>query len=115
MKQQLEKKLTLYEEVWSLFYENTDTVNTVTMLKGSVEEFGTKLGTIYLKLSEANTATIEKMEEDFFKMDEVLEEEIDPAMELVHATNIKFYDEYFALRALKYTGMQHKPESALVM
>jgi hypothetical protein len=115
MKQKRDKKLTLYEEVWTLFYENNDTVNTELMLKSSVEEFGTTLGTIYLKLSEANTTAPKKMEEDFYKMDEILEEEVDPAMQLIHAANIQFYNDYFALRALKNTDMQHKQESAMAM
>ena len=115
MKYKIDKKLTFYEEVWTLFYEYSDTVNTEPMLKSSVEELGTALGTIYLKFSEGNTATAEKMEEGFDKMDEILEEEIDPAMKLIQTLNIQFYNEYFALRALKNTGVLYKPESALAV
>ena len=115
MNQKLEKILTLYEEVWTLFYENNEIVNAEWMLKGFVENFGTSLGTIYLKLSDEDTATLAKMVEHFSKMDEILEEEIDPAIELIHSANPQFYKEYFTLRAMIPTGLQHTHESAMAV
>ena len=115
MNQKLEKILTLYEEVWTLFYENNETINAEWMLKGSVEKFGTSLGTIYLKLSEEDTTTAERMKEQFYNMDEILEEEIDPAIELIHSANPQFYKEYFTLRAMMPAGLQHTHESALAV
>ena len=221
MNKQLENKLTMYEGVWTLFGKNAEIVNSVPMLKSSVEEFGTTLAAIHLKSSEVNTATTGKaamkyqaeddmitlllpvaaglfvyakkqgnvelmekaritenvlrkirdtdlagrsktiaalaeanvqnlvpagitqpmitdlkakveayrtalgvrersvaermgarttMEDHFYKIDEIFEEEIDPAMELIRASNTQFYNEYFALRVVKYTGIRHKPE-----
>jgi hypothetical protein len=115
MKQSIDKKLNLYEEVWTLFYENNETINAEWMLKGSVEKFGTSLGIIYLKLSEEDTATAEKMKEHFYNMDEIMEEEIDPAIELIHSANPQFYKEYFTLRAMMPTGLQHIHESAMAV
>ena len=51
------------------------------------------------------------MEDLFAKADEILEEEIDPAMELIRATKTQFYNEYFTLRVVKDTGVRHKPET----
>jgi hypothetical protein len=115
MKQILERMLTLHEEVWTLFYEHNETINGEWKLKGSVEEFGTSLGTIYLNLSEANTTTTNKMEELFYKMDEILEEKIDPAIELIRSTNPQFYKEYLALRSTKNTGVLQRQESAMAV
>jgi hypothetical protein len=113
MKPNLEKTLNVYEEVWTLFYEYNETIDTERMLKDSVEEFGTSLGTIYLSLSEGNSTMTDKMEEHFYKMDEILEEKIDPAIELIHLANPQFYNEYYALRTMKNTGVLQRQESAL--
>jgi hypothetical protein len=115
MKQSIDKKLNLYEEVCTLFYENNETINAEWMLKCSVEKFGTSLGTIYLKLSVEDTTTVEKLKEHFYNMDEILEEEIDPAIELIHSANPQFYKEYFTLRAMIPTGLQHTHESAMAV
>jgi len=115
MKPNLERTLNIYEEVWTLFYEYNETIDTVGMLKNSVEEFGTFLGTIYLSLSEGNTTMTDKMEEHFYKMDEILEEKIDPAIELIHVANPQFYKEYFALRSVKNTGVLQRQESAMAV
>ena len=221
MNKQLENKLTMYEGVWTLFGKNAEIINTVPMLKSSVEEFGTTLTAIHMKSSEVDTATTGKvamkyqaeddmialllpiasglfvyakkkgnaelmekarvteyvlrrirdtelasraetiaalaeentanlipakitsdmiadlkiqvdayrnalgvrersvaerkgaritMQDHFYKMDEILGEEIDPAMELIRASNTQFYNEYFALRVVKDTGVRHRPE-----
>ena len=115
MNQKLEKMLTLYEEIWTLFYENNEIVNAEWMLKGFVENFGTSLGTIYLKLSDEDTATLAKMVEHFSKMDEILEEEIDPAIELIHSANPQFYKEYFTLRTMMNAGVRYTQETALAV
>ena len=47
------------------------------------------------------------MEDLFAKVDGILEEEIDPAMELIRANKTQFYNEYFALRVVKDTGDLH--------
>jgi hypothetical protein len=51
------------------------------------------------------------MEDLFAKADEILNEEIDPAMELIRATKTQFYNQYFTLRVVKDTGIRHKPEA----
>ena len=60
MNKQLENKLTMYEGVWTLFGKNAEVVNSVPMLKSSVDEFGTTLAAIHLKSSEVSTATTGK-------------------------------------------------------
>ena len=50
------------------------------------------------------------MEDLFAKVNGILEEEIDPAMELIRASKTQFYNEYFALRVVKDTGVRHRPE-----
>ena len=221
MNKKLENKLTMYEGVWALFGKNTEIVNSVPMLKSSVDEFGTTLAAIHLKSSETSTATTGKaamkyqaeddmmtlllpvavglfvyakkqgnvelmekvriaenmlrkirdadlagraetievlaeahvenlvsagiaqhmindfktkveayrtdhgvrersvaerigarttVEDYFYKIDEIFEEEIDSAMELIRSSNTQFYNEYFALRVVKDTGVRHKTE-----
>jgi len=68
-----------------------------------------------LSLSEGNTTMTDKMEEHFYKMDEILEEKIDPAIELIHVANPQFYKEYFALRSVKNTGVLQRQESAMAV
>jgi hypothetical protein len=48
------------------------------------------------------------MEDLFAKADEILEEEIDPAMQLIRTSNPQFYNEYFTLRVVKDTGIRHE-------
>jgi hypothetical protein len=115
MKPNLEKTLNIYEEIWTLFYEYNETIDAERMLKDSVEEFGTSLGTIYLSLSEGTTTMTDKMEEHFYTMDEILEEKIDPAIELIHIANPQFHKEYFTLRSTKNTGVLQGQESAMAV
>lgn len=49
MNKKLENKLIMYEGVWTLFSKNTEIVNSVPMLKSSVDEFGTTLSAIHMK------------------------------------------------------------------
>ena len=60
MNKQLENKLTMYEGVWTFFGKNADIVNTVPMIKSSVDEFGTTLAAIHMKSSEVNTNRVSK-------------------------------------------------------
>ena len=76
----------------------------------SVQEF---LEAHHLPLEYQNK--IEKLKEHFYNMDEILEEEIDPAIELIHSANPQFYKEYFTLRAMIPTGLQHTHESAMAV
>jgi hypothetical protein len=61
MNKQLENRLTMHEGVWIFFGKNAEIVNSVPMLKSSVEEYGTNLTAIHLKSSEVDTATTGKV------------------------------------------------------
>lgn len=83
----------------------------ITDLKAKVEAYRTALGVRERSVAERMEART-TMQDHFYKIDEILEEEIDPAMELIRATNTQFYNEYFALRVVKDTGIRHRPEPA---
>jgi hypothetical protein len=51
------------------------------------------------------------MQDLFVKADDILEEEIDPAMELVRGSNTQFYNEYFAARVIKDLGIRHRQQA----
>lgn len=50
------------------------------------------------------------MEDLFDKVDGILEEEIDTAMEAIRANKTQLYNEYFSLRVIKDMGIRHRPE-----
>jgi hypothetical protein len=52
------------------------------------------------------------MEDLFIKADGILEEEIDPGMELIRGSNTELYNDYFSARVIKDLGIRHKPETA---
>jgi hypothetical protein len=52
------------------------------------------------------------MEDLFIKADGILEEEIDPGMELLRGSQTELYNEYFSARVIKDLGIRHRPEQA---
>jgi hypothetical protein len=74
------------------FVESIETM--IGDLKAKVQAYRNALGRSVAERMRARTA----MEDPFAKADGILEEEIDPAMELIRASKTQFYNEYFALR-----------------
>jgi hypothetical protein len=107
------------ETIAALAEENTAnlipaniTSDMIADLKIQLDAYRNALGVRERSVAERKGARI-TMQDHFYKMDEILGEEIDPAMELIRASNAQFYNEYFALRVVKDTGVRHnKPEPA---
>jgi hypothetical protein len=78
-------------------------------LKAKVQAYRNALGARESSVAERMGART-TMEDLFVKVDGILEEEINPAMELIRASKTQFYNEYFALRLIKDTGVRHRPE-----
>jgi hypothetical protein len=81
----------------------------ITALNDKAQEYLTAVGARESSVAERMGART-SMEDLFYSIDDMLEEEIDPAMELIRGTNTQFYNGYFALRVVKDTGVRHKPQ-----
>lgn len=81
----------------------------IAALKAKAQAYLTSVGARESSVAERMGART-SLEDLFYKIDELLEEEIDPAMELIRGTNTQFYNGYFALRVVKDTGVRHRPE-----
>ena len=86
---------------------------TIADLNAKVQAYRNALGARESSVAERMGART-TMEDLFAKVDGILEEEIDPAMELIRASETQFYNEYFALRVIKDTGVRHRPEQTPV-
>jgi hypothetical protein len=86
------------------------TEDTIADLKIQVDAYRKALGDREKSVAERKGARM-TLEDQFDRMDDLLEEEIDPEMELIRASNTEFYNKYFALRVVKDTGIRHRPEA----
>ncbi|MGD1046586.1 MAG: hypothetical protein ABR936_14865, partial [Bacteroidota bacterium] len=100
---------TLAEGVLSNLAPSNITADSIAALKAKAQAYRTSIGARESGVAGRMGART-SMEELFAKADEILEEEIDPAMELIRATKTQFYNEYFTLRVVKDTGVRHRPE-----
>jgi hypothetical protein len=82
-------------------------------LNAKVQAYRSALGARESSVAERMGART-TMEDLFAKVDGILEEEIDPAMELIRTSKTQFYNEYFALRVIKDMGVRHRPEQTPV-
>lgn len=99
----------LAEEVLANLAPSNITADSIAALKAKAQAYRTSIGARESGVAGRMGART-SMEDLFTKADEILEEEIDPAMELIRATKTQFYNEYFTLRVVKDTGVRHKPE-----
>ena len=106
------------ENIAALAEENTANLSTTNItsdmiadLKIQVDAYRQALGIRERSVAERKGARI-TVQDQFYKIDDILEEEIDTAMELIRTKYSRFYNEYFGLRVVKDTGIRHKPEPA---
>ncbi|HVN48033.1 MAG TPA: hypothetical protein VMU30_04345 [Bacteroidota bacterium] len=83
------------------------TADTITALRAKAAAYLDAIGARESSMGKRKGART-SMEEDFDEMDEILDEELDPAMELVRTSNPEFYNAYYALRPVKNTGVRHE-------
>jgi hypothetical protein len=78
-------------------------------LSDKIENYNTSLGQRESGTAVRSGARL-SLTELFAKADDILENSLDPLMELLRETFTEFYNEYFAARVIKDLGIVHEPE-----